>query len=619
VIPDAQVIDTRGWHGLRKVIVATPSGEQMLDADVLAVSGGWNPAVALTSHKGAKPVWNDSIAAFVPGANIPKNMTVVGAAAGTFSLAGCLAEGACAGSEVLARLGASSPSLNVPRTRDEQFAISPLWHVKKSRGPAFVDPQNDVTTKDIELAHREGFRAVEHLKRYTTLGMATDQGKAGNVIGLAITAELSGRSIAETGTTVFRPPYVPVAIGALAGRSRGKEFRPTRLPPSHRYAQEQGAVFVETGPWLRAQWFPRPGEHEWRLSVDREVATVRAKVGVCDVSTLGKIDIQGADAGKFLDRVYINTFSTLPVGKARYGLMLREDGFAMDDGTTSRLADDHFYMTTTTANAGRVMQHLEFCHQVLWPELDVQMVSVSDQWAQYSIAGPQARDLLRTVADSQHDISNDAVPHLAARELTICGGIAARLFRISFSGELAYELALPARYGDGLMRRLMKNGASLGAIPYGTEALSVMRIEKGHPAGNELNGQTTAGDLGLARLMSKKKDFIGRVMAQRPALIEPDRPALAGFRPVDRSKRLRAGAHFVSVGVMARAENDEGYMTSVAHSPALNCWIGLGFLKNASSRIGHVVRACDPVRGEEVDVEICYPVFVDLKGERLHA
>ena len=524
-----------------------------------------------------------------------------------------------AGTEVAESVGGHVGTIPLPRTQDEQFEIAPLWHVKASRGPAFVDPQNDVTAKDIGLAHQEGFGRVEHLKRYTTLGMATDQGKAGNVIGLGIMAELTGRTIPETGTTVFRPPFVPVAIGALAGRSRGREFRPTRLPPSHAFASEQGAVFVETGLWLRAQWFPRAGEQDWRQSVDREVETVRAKVGVCDVSTLGKIDIQGSDAGKFLDRVYINTFSTLPVGKARYGLMLREDGFAMDDGTTSRLADDHYYMTTTTANAAKVMQHLEFCHQVLWPDLDVQMVSVSEQWAQYSIVGPQARALLRTVVDHRHDISNEAVPYLAAIALTVCDGIAARLFRISFSGELAYELAVPARYGDALMRRLIKNGASLGAIPYGTEALGAMRIEKGHPAGNELNGQTTAADLGLGRMMSSKKDFIGRVMAQRPALTAADRPSLVGFRPIDRARRLRAGAHLLPLGAANAAENDEGYMTSVAHSPVLQTWIGLGFLKHGPSRIGQSVRAYDPLRGDDVEVEICQPAFVDPKGERLHA
>ena len=449
--------------------------------------------------------------------------------------------------------------------------------------------------------------------------MATDQGKTANVIGLAIMAELSGRSIPETGTTVFRPPFIPVSIGALAGHATAKHFKPIRLPPSHRFAQEQGAVFTEAGLWLRAQWFPHAGEKDWLQSVDREVRTVRAKVGVCDVSTLGKIDIQGPDAGALLDRVYINTFSTLAVGKARYGVMLREDGFVMDDGTTSRLADDHFYMTTTTANAAKVMQHLEFCHQVLWPDLDVQMTSVSEQWAQYSIAGPKARELLRTVVDSKFDLSNAALPYMSVRAVTVCGGVKARVFRISFSGELAYELAVPARYGEALMRMLIRNGAPFGAIPYGTEALSVMRIEKGHPAGNELNGQTTAADIGLGKMMSKKKDFIGRVMARRSALVAADRPCLTGFRPLDRGKRLRAGAHFLPLGAAARPENDQGYMTSVAHSPTLGHWVGLGFLSNAATRIGEHVRAYDPVRNEDVAVEVCSPVFVDPNGERLRA
>ncbi len=617
IIIDGRVTDTRG-RAVNQIVVGSPSGRETLMADTLAVSGGWNPTLALTSHRGARPVWNEAIAAFVPGPAMPSNMIVVGASAGTFALSDCLSEGAKAGAEVVTRLGGMPSTLVVPRTRDERYGIEPLWHVQGSRGPAFVDPQNDVTVKDIAVARREGFTRVEHLKRYTTLGMATDQGKAGSVIGIAIMAELSGRSIPDTGTTVFRPPFTPVAIGALAGHARGKAFRPTRLPPSHDCAKERGAVFVETGLWLRAQWFPRSGETDWRQSVDREVETVRNKVGICDVSTLGKIDIQGRDAGVLLDRVYVNTFSTLPVGKARYGLMLREDGFAMDDGTTSRLADDHYYMTTTTANAVKVMQHLEFCHQVLWPDLDVQMVSVSDQWAQYSVAGPQARRLLRTVIDSQYDISDAAVSYLAATAVTVCGGVDARLFRISFSGEQAYEIAVPARYGDALMRRLIEKGAALGAVPYGTEALSVMRIEKGHPAGNEFNGQTTAGDLGLARIMSKKKDYIGRVMAQRPALIASDRPTLIGFRPLDRAQKLRAGAHFLVVGADVSLENDEGYMTSVAHSPTLQGWVGLGFLKNGPARIGETVRAYDPVRQGDVEVRVCHPIFVDPKGERLH-
>ena len=619
VLAGAQVIGTRGWHGLQKVVVATGSGERRIAADALAVCGGWNPTLALTCHRGGKPAWNDEIAAFVPGPAVAKDMMVVGAAGGTMSLAGALAEGARAGAEAVSLCGGNAITVPIPRAANDKFQIAPLWHVKNSRGKVFVDLQNDVTVKDIALARQEGFRAVEHLKRYTTLGMATDQGKTANVIGLAIMAELNARSIPETGTTVFRPPFIPVSIGAFAGHARGRYFRPIRLPPSHRFAREQGAVFVEVGLWLRAQWFPLASEKDWLESVDREVRNVRANVGVCDVSTLGKIDIQGPDAATLLDRVYINTFSALALGKARYGVMLREDGFVMDDGTTSRLADDHYYMTTTTANAAKVMQHLEFCHQVLWPDLDVQMTSVSEQWAQYSIAGPKARELLRTVVDAEFDLSNEAFPYMAARAVTVCGGTKARVFRISFSGELAYELAVPSRYGEALMRALMRKGAPLGAIPYGTEALSVMRIEKGHPAGNELNGQTTAADIGLGRMMSTKKDFIGRVMAQRPALVAADRPCLAGFKPVDRGRRLRAGAHFLPRGGAVSAENDQGYMTSVAHSPTLGHWVGLGFLSNAGKRIGERVRACDPLRNEEVEVEVCNPVFVDPEGERLRA
>jgi sarcosine oxidase subunit alpha len=615
VLSSAQVIGTRGWHRLKKIIVATASGETTIAADTLAVCGGWNPNLALTCHRGGQPNWNDEIAAFVPSPALPKDMTVVGAAAGTMSLAGALADGARAGAEAASLCGGNAATVPIPRSSDEKFHIAPLWHVKNSRGKAFVDLQNDVTVKDVALARQEGFRSVEQLKRYTTLGMATDQGKTSNLAGLAIMAELSGRSIPQVGTTVFRPPFVPVSIGALAGRARGRHFKPTRLPPSHRFAQEQGAVFVEAGLWLRAQWFPRAGETDWLASVDREVRTVRGHVGVCDVSTLGKIDIQGPHAGALLDRVYINTFSTLAVGKARYGVMLREDGFVMDDGTTSRLADEHFFMTTTTANAVKVMQHLEFCHQVLWPNLDVQITSVSEQWAQYSIAGPKARDLLRTVVDAKFDLSNDALPSMAARAITVCGGVKARVFRISFSGELAYELAVPARYGEALIRTLMRKGAPLGAIPYGTEALGVMRIEKGHPAGNELNGQTTAPDLGFAKMMSKKKDYIGRVMAERPALVAANRPRLAGFKPLDRGQRLRAGAHFLPAGADARAQNDHGYMTSVAHSPTLGHWVGLGFLTDAAARIGERVRAYDPVRNEDIDVEVCSPVFVDRNGE----
>jgi sarcosine oxidase subunit alpha len=447
--------------------------------------------------------------------------------------------------------------------------------------------------------------------------MATDQGKTGNAAGMAVLAEATERSVADVGITTFRPPFTPVAIAAFAGHHRGKDFRPTRLTPSHLWAEERGAVFVETGNWLRAQWYPEPGETDWLESVTREVKATRERVGVCDVSTLGKIDVQGPDSGVFLDRVYANTFSTLPVGKARYGLMLREDGFALDDGTTARLAEDHYFMTTTTANAVKVMQNLEFCHQCIWPELDVQMVSVTEQWAQYAIAGPKAREVIAALVDPGVDISNEAFPYLAAGPMLVCGGIAGRLYRLSFSGELAFEIGVPARYGDALIRAIMAAGAPYGIVPYGTEALGVVRIEKGHPAGNELNGQTTAHDLGFGKLLSSKKDFIGRLMAARPALTDAARPTLVGLRPVDHSQRLRAGAHFVKRDAAATADNDEGYVTSVAFSPSLGHWVGLGFLSHGPERHGEVIRAADPLRGADVMVEVCPPCFIDPEGARL--
>ena len=611
-----RIVAVHGARGVQAVTVADPAGKRTIDCDGLLMAGGWDPAVHLSCHLGGRPAWNEEVAAFVPD-RLPPGMTVAGAANGKFSLGACLAEGALAGADAAAETGHRAAPAPAPGADDEPCGVSALWHVAESRGKAFVDYQNDVTVKDIEIARREGFHSVEHLKRYTTLGMATDQGKTANVNALALLAQTEGRSIAEAGTTIYRPPYTPVSLGALVGHHRGREFRPVRLTPLHAFASEQGAVFVEAGPWLRAQYFPRPGETDWLETVNREVATTRAAVGVCDVSTLGKIDIQGPDAATFLDRVYTNTFSTLPVGKARYGLMLREDGFVMDDGTTSRLGPEHFLMTTTTANAGKVMQHLEFCHQVLWPELDLQMVSVSDQWAQLSIAGPRSRAVLETLVDDR-GLSNAAFPYLAAADVTVCGGTPARLFRLSFSGELAFELAVSARHGDAMIRAVMAAGRDLGITSYGTEALGVMRIEKGHAAGNELNGQTTARDLGLGRMMARKKDHVGRVLAERPALTAPDRPVLIGLKPVDRSARLRAGAHLLPRGAATTAANDQGHVTSVACSPTLGHWIGLGLLARGRERLGETVRACDLLRGSDVAVEVCDPVFYDSEGARLH-
>jgi len=610
------VTDARGGQELRRVEVVSATGERLVfKADLLAVSGGWNPQVGLSSHHGSRPVWNEEISAFTPG-QPPPGMAVAGAAAGRLRLATCLADGGRAGAQAAAGLGFAAPQPPAPRAGAEGAAVSPLWRIPGVRSKAFVDQQHDVTDKDVALAVREGFRSVELLKRYTTLGMATDQGKTSNVNGLALMAGLTGRAIGEAGTTLARPPHRPVAIGVLAGAHRGRHFRPLRRTAGDDWAQAQRAVFVDAGQWRRPQWFPLPGETDWLQSVTREVEAVRSSVGVCDVSTLGKIDVQGPDAGAFLDRVYVNTMSTLAVGKARYGLMLREDGLAFDDGTAARLAPDHFLVSTTTANGARVMQHLEYARQVLWPDLDVQIVSVTEQWSQYAIAGPQSRELLARLFRDAVDVADAALPYMGLITFAFAGADC-RLFRLSFSGERAYELAVPAGCGEAALEALMAAGEPLGVVPYGIEALGVMRVEKGHVGGNELNGQTTAHDLGLGRMMATRKDFIGRTLARRPGLTDPDRPGLVGFRPVDPARRLRAGAHFLPVGAAAVAAHDEGYMTSVAFSPSVGSWIGLGFLKRGPLRIGERVRAYDALRGEDVECEICLPVFVDPQGERL--
>ena len=607
----------QGRLRVQGVDVRAATGELIrLDCDLVAMSGGWSPTLHLSSHLGGRPKWSEALCAFVPDTMAP-GMSAGGACAGDFALAACISAGARLGDEAAADCGFKPRSVNLPPVDAESTGVSPLWRVKGAKGKAFIDFQNDVSDKDVELAEREGFSRPEHMKRYTTLGMATDQGKTGNVNGLAIMAELTSKTMAQTGTTRFRPPFTPVAIGALAGHAKGRELKPTRLPPSQDWAKEAGAVFMETGLWMRAQYYPKGGEPTWFEACNREVLAVRGGVGVCDVSTLGKIDIQGPDAGAFLDRLYCNTFSTLPVGKARYGLMLREDGFILDDGTTSRLGETRFLMTTTTANAARVMQHMDFCHQVLWPELDVQFVSVTEQWAQYSIAGPRTRDVLRALVDPQHDISNAAFPYMAAGEVTALGGLPARLYRISFSGELAYEIGMPARFGDALIRAIMQAGGPHGMTPYGLEALTVMRIEKGHVGGNELNGQTTARDLGLGRMMSARKDYIGRVMARRAALTAPERPTLVGFRAVDPDEPVGSGAHFIPVGAPAVAANDEGRATSACWSPVLRQTLGIGLLKNGGMRMGERLRAYDPIRKRDALVEICSPVFIDPEGARL--
>jgi len=617
----ARIVRAQG-RDLAGISIRTASGAELnLACDGLFVANGWNPNLALASHLGERPVYDEEIAAFVPG-RTPPGMQVAGAAAGRFSLEQALTDGARLGIEAATECGfiGAQPDLPVIEA-PSAGAHMPIWQAPlsgKHGKTAFVDQQNDVTAADIALAHREGFRAVEHLKRYTTLGMATDQGKTSNLPGLAIMAELSGQGIARIGTTMFRPPATPVAIGALAGPHRGNRFRPTRRTPGHAWAQEAGAVFVESGPWLRAQYFPREGEADWLTSVDREVSATRSGVGVCDVSTLGKIDVQGRDAATFLDFVYANLISTLPVGKARYGLMLREDGFIFDDGTVARIGENHFLVSTTTANAARVMQHMELCAQWHRPDDDVRLTSISEAYAQYALAGPCARDVLAAIVDEPDAVSAEHLPYLGVRDLTVGGGVKARIVRLSFSGERAYEIAVPAQYGDAAIRAIMAAGETFRITPYGTEALGVMRIEKGHASGPELNGQTTAHDLGLGRMLSKKKDFVGRTMALRPALTDPERPRLVGIAPLDPTRRLRAGAHVLPSGRTINAAHDQGWVTSVAHSPECGHWIGLAMVRCGPERIGEAVLAVDLLRGEEIPVRLCDPVFIDKEGVRLH-
>ncbi|WP_439552195.1 sarcosine oxidase subunit alpha family protein [Falsiroseomonas sp.] len=605
-----RVTGTTGRLALTGVEV---EGAGRIEADLLAVAGGWNPTLNLSAHHGGRPAWNDAIHAFTPGTP-PPGLAVAGAAAGRLTLAACLADGAAAGLTAARDAGHDGQALTLPRADDEPASLVPFFHVKGGRGKAFVDFQHDVTADDIALAAREGFRSVEHAKRYTTLGMATDQGKTANVVGLAILAAETGRTIPETGTTMFRPPYTPVAIGALAGHHVGRAIKPTRRTPLHDWARRNGASFVETGPWLRAEWYARPGERGWRDSVDREVLNVRAAAGVCDVSTLGKIEIVGPGAAALLDLVYANDISTLPVGRIRYGVMLREDGFVMDDGTCARLAEDRFFVTTTTVNAGKVMQHIEFCHQVLRPDLDVAILSVTDAWAQVSLAGPRSRDVLAAITTA--DVSNTALPHMACVETTVAGDIPARLYRLSFSGELAYEIGVPPDDAERFMEALMQAGTPHGLAPYGTEALGVLRIEKGHAAGSELNGQTTAGDLGLARMLSRKKDFLGCAMAKRPALVDPARPVLVGLKALDGAQIIKAGSHLLEPGAAVSTANTLGHVTSACWSPHLGHMVALALIAGGTARIGTRIRVFDPIRGGDAEAEVTRPVFVDPEGGR---
>ena len=604
----------KAYGNLRISSIKLDNGK-IIKTDCLAVSGGFNPNIHLTCHQRGRPKWNELNHCFIPN-NPPKNMSVIGAANGIFNYQDIFKDSKIKLTKILQNLGHKKVSIEEVKISNRVYKVSP-FPKNIPEGKVWVDLQNDVTVKDIKLAVHEGFHSVELLKRYTTLGMATDQGKNSNVLGLSILSVIKNKPMDEVGTTIFRPPFTPVPIGAFAGRSRGKHFKPFRLTPSHNWAKSNNAVFVEAGNWLRAQWFPLKGEKTWRESVDREVIQTRTNVGICDVTTLGKIDIKGKDAGAFLNFVYANNFGKLPIGKVRYGLMLRDDGIAFDDGTTARFSENHFVMTTTTANAVTVFRHLEFCKQCLNPDWDVHLISTTDHWAQFAVAGPKSRKLLQEICDPKIDISNDKFPFMACGEINVLKGIPARLFRISFSGELAYEIAIPRRYADFFIKEISEIGKKYNLVPYGTEALGVMRIEKGHAAGNELNGQTTANNLGLGKMVSKLNDCIGNTMSEREELNKENTLKLVGFIPTNKNQSLVAGSHFIEKGQTENLENDQGWMSSVAFSPMLKHSIGLGYIIRGNQRYGEKVHAVNPLRKEIIEVEIHSPHFYDPEGELL--
>lgn len=613
-------VQAAGRAAVRRLRVGRRTGRQVraadwIECDLVAVSGGWSPVVHLASHRGSRPVYDDSLAAFLPGP-IDEPVHVAGAAAGIWRVEDCVHSGRAAGNIAARALGRSAPEPELPSPGGWSLAIRPVWEVRVDGQGAkrFVDPQNDVTTADIRLAHREGFASAEHLKRYTTLGMAADQGKVGNVIGLAILAEAAGRPIAETGTTTFRPPYTPVTLGTLAGRGCGPHFRPTRRTPMDRWHRQRGAVMTDAGLWQRPWYYPRDGE-DLATAYVREARAVRGGVGLCDVSTLGKIAVQGPDAGAFLDRVYVNGFSGLAAGRARYGVMLRDDGIVMDDGTVWRLAETDFFVTTTTANAATVLAWLEELLETRWPELRVCVTAVTEQWAGMAVAGPRARDVLAAVIE-EIDLSDAAFPFMAVRDGRVAGA-PCRVARLSFSGELAYEVMVPADHGEAMCAALWRAAEPVGGVLYGLEALGALRIEKGHVAGQELDGRTTLDDLGLGGMASSSKPFIGDVLRKRPEFARPDRQRLVGIVPVDRARTLHAGAILCAPEKVAG--HGEGWVSSVTFSPELGHWIGLALISGGlEAWRDRIAVAADPVRGSDVEVEIVAPRFVDPEGSRLH-
>jgi len=625
VIDGHAVCDTEGKTAISAVFVAPllrgrvePDTVRRIACDLLAVSGGLNPAVHLFSQSLGKLRYDEHQCCFRPDV-ARQAQASVGACNGTFDLGGSIAEGADAGRSAAARCGyttAGGPAQS-SCVEPECAAPQPLWWVANGDAPHtkhFVDFQNDNSVADIALAVREGFVSVEHMKRYTLTGFGTDQGKISNVNGLAILADILDRPIAEVGTTTFRPPYTPLTFAAMGGRDRGEQFDPARLTAMHDQHVAAGALFEDVGQWKRPWYFPKEGE-DMATAIARECEAVRTGVGILDASTLGKIDIQGPDAAEFLNRVYTNLWNKLPVGRVRYGVMCREDGMIFDDGTTARIAEQRYLMTTTTGNAAAVLDHLEEYLQTEWPGLRVRLTSVTEQWSTVSIAGPKSRDVLAALTPGT-DLSAESLPFLSWQDAVVAG-IPARVFRISFTGELQYEINVPWHYGPALWSRLTEAGEPFGITPYGTEAMHVLRAEKGFIiVGQETDGTQTPQDLGLGWLVSDAMDFVGRRSFGRADTARDDRKQLVGLLPLDPMRPIPEGTQLVEQGAWQLPPPIPmlGFVTSSYWSPSLSTHFCLALVEGGRTRHGDTVDAA--LAGCGVRVTICDPVFYDPENRR---
>jgi methylglutamate dehydrogenase subunit C len=617
---DATVIDVLGTKRVTGVVLGSTSGEAQLsksDCDLVCMSGGWSPTVHLTAHGGIKPHYRSDIAAFVPG-GYAEGQFGAGALTGSFAVAAAIREGMDAGRTAAARSGhdARASELAPPVLDSTGYGIESICHLPRKRnGKAFVDFQNDVTVKDLTIAHQEGYQSVEHLKRYTTLGMGTDQGKTSNINALVIEAQSRGVDISGATTTTFRPPFTPVSFGALSGRSVGKDFRPTRRSPLHDWHLAHGGELIQAGPWMRAWWYRWAGSTAQSAYIE-EMRLVRTGVGLADASTLGKIDVQGPDAAEFLDRIYANNFSKLQIGKARYGVMLADDGTVFDDGTTTRLGETRYFMTTTTAQAGEVMSWIEFLLQTAWTDLKVHVTSITDEWAAMAVAGPRARAALELALPGE-DLSDSKLPYMGCLEIKI-EGVPLRLIRLSFSGELAFEVYVPADHAVALWEHILSSASPLDIKPYGLEAVASLRIEKGHVAGLELDHRNTLDDLGLGRMASETKAYVGRELRQRPMLHAPQRWSLVGIECLEPGKTLRGGS-ILFAGTDKIEGHGRGYITSVTWSTELNKFIALGLYQGGLQHAGEDIVCAYPLKAEQVKARIVAPMFIDPKGERLRA